>query len=212
MTRNFLLTLTTALPLVITACGDSGGGTAGASTGGATEANTTSGTTTDTPTTTGVTTTGMSASGDSTTGDPATTDTPTTTGEPATTTGPDLTTTNDATATTTSDGDTGTGTGTGNDTGGDPVQQCLMMLPDPEDACGQCACNSCTMEFQTCQADPGCTAIFQCVQDSGCSGADCAGPCGGVIAMNGGFMGEPVNKAIALGTCVGNMCAMECGG
>jgi len=212
MTRNFLLTLTAALPLVTAACGDNGGGTEGASTGGASTGETTGGTTTTTPTTSGEpeTTTGMSS--DTTTGDPATTDAPTTTGEPATTTGPDLTTTTDVTATTTTDGDTGTGTGTGNETGGDPVQQCIMMLDDPNDACGQCACSSCTMELQTCQADEGCTAIRQCAQDNMCGGFDCLGPCGDTIDMYGGFMGESAGKAIALGNCITNSCAMECGG
>lgn len=87
-----------------------------------------------------------------------------------------------------------------------------MMLDDPNDACGQCACTNCTMELQTCQADEGCTAIRQCAQDSMCSGVNCLGPCGDTINMYGGFMGESANKAIALGNCVSNSCAMECGG
>ena len=76
----------------------------------------------------------------------------------------------------------------------------------------QCACTNCTTEYQDCQSDMGCAAIFQCVQESGCTGQDCIVPCGQTINENGGFMGAPAAKAIALGMCIGNNCMMQCGG
>jgi len=201
LTRNLFLIMTVAVPL---ACGDNGGGTTGGSTGGTTGGGTTGGVdTTGTPTTGDPnTTTGMSASGDTTTGDPATTEPPTS--DPSTTTGPDLTTTTDVTATTTGD------TGTGNETG-DPVAQCMMMLPDPNDTCGQCACANCTDELSACQMDEGCTAIRQCAQDNMCGGIDCLGPCGGVINDYGGIGGASGMKALTLGSCISDNCAAECG-
>ena len=84
---------------------------------------------------------------------------------------PSWLTTPDVTATTTGDA-TGPGTTTGNETG-DPVQQCIMMLPDPNDACGQCACSNCTMELAECQMDEGCTAIRMCAQENMCNGSAC---------------------------------------
>ena len=190
--------------LVTVACGTPTEGTtegasssSGGSTGGA--ASTSGDVPTTDPTTT---TTGATESGGTSTTEPATTEPPTT-GDTSTT-GADPSTT-DVTATTGEPGTTSTGET------GDPLAQCLMMV-DPGDMCGECVCTNCTMEFEDCQADMGCTKIFKCAQESGCSGADCVGPCGATINMYGGFMGESAAKAITLGMCVGNMCAMECGG
>ena len=200
MTRNFILSLTAALPLFVTgACGDNGGGTEGASsssTGGATS---TTGDGTTTAPTSSTTEPATTEPATSSTTEPATSSTT----EPATTTTTGDSTT-DVTATT---GEPDTSSGST----GDPLAECLMMV-EPGDMCGECACKSCTAEYEDCQSDMGCAKIFKCVQDSGCSGQDCALPCGQTIQENGGVMGEPLAKAITLGMCIGNNCMAECEG
>jgi len=195
--RNFFPTLTAALALV--ACGDNGGGTttdAATTTGASTSGDAS---TSDSPTT-AASTSGASNSG-STSGDASTSGDPPTTGEPATTTGPDATTTTDATASTTDPGTT---------TGGDPVAQCLMMI-EPGDACGECACNNCLEDLQACQADEGCTAIRMCAQDNMCGGIDCLGPCGATIDKYGGLGGKSAQLGLALSGCIDDSCADQCG-
>ncbi len=206
MIRNFFFNVTFGLTLVITgACGSDGDasdtGTAASSTG-STDATTSTTTTTPTTSETGTSTTGDTST--SSTSEPLTTTETPTTGEPATSTGPDTSSTTDVS----SSSDTGT---TAGDETGDPLAQCLMMV-DPGDACGECACNSCIDELQACEADEGCTAIRMCVQESGCGGADCLGPCGATINQYGGFAGPSANKAIALGMCVDSSCADQCSG
>lgn len=195
-TRNFFPTLTAALALV--ACGDNGGGTttdAGSTTGAAT-----SGASTGDSPTTAASTSGASDSG-STSADASTSGDPPSTSEPASSSGADGSTSN-VTASSTDPGTT---------TGGDPVAACLMMI-DPGDACGECACNNCLEDLQACQADEGCTAIRMCAQDNMCGGIDCLGPCGATIDKYGGLGGKSAQLGLALSGCIDGSCANECNG
>ncbi len=192
-----------AIALLLPACGaDHDPSTAGGTvTVGGSSTGSGSGTTTtgDTPTTTGDPET-STTSGTTETVEPTTTGVdPTTTGDPQTST-TSGTTTDEPGTTTTPDTTTG-----------DPVQECLDMVP-PGEPCAECACTSCPDEFQACQADPGCVAIRECAQENMCTGQDCLVPCGQVIMENGGFVGQPAMKAIALGMCIGSSCAERCGG
>ncbi len=210
MTRNFLHRIARSLGVAVVlgsvglvgACGDDKGSTTDDTTGDAT---TGAGETQSTvPTTTGPEpTTGSETTG---TVDPTTTTGP----DPTTTTDPDPTTTGpDPTTSTTDDTDAETDTDTASSTTtGTPVD-CLDMV-EPGDLCGECVCMQCEAQYAECQADVGCVAISECVQESGCQGFDCAGPCGEVINMHGGFMGESVGKAIAFGECIGDSCANSC--
>lgn len=196
MIRNFCFGTITALGLLtFAACGDDGMGATGAT---ATTGTTTSGggstttagtTTSDDPTTTGGTTApGTTTSDEDPTTGPGTTTNPGTTTDPGTTTEP---------GTTTDPGTTGPGTTTD-----DEVAQCKMMLPDPNDACGNCACENCLEELQACQADEGCTAIRECAQANMCSGFDCLGPCGDVINDHGGPLGASGMLGLTLNNCI----------
>lgn len=199
MNRTIFASLTLALTL--TACGDDKG------------------------TTTTTESAGSSSTADASTGNAATdasaTGEGTTTGtvDPNPTTGdvdPNTTTTaNPTTATTGVDPDPTEGpnttTGapdTGLDTGGD-VEMCLMMV-DPGDACGECACNNCLNELHECQQDEGCTAIRMCAQEAMCSGIACLGPCGDTIDMYGGLGGPSAQMALTLSGCVDDKCPGLC--
>jgi hypothetical protein len=101
------------------------------------------------------------------------------------------------------------GMGQGGAGGGNAqLDACLMQAGN--DPCAMCACNNCLDELAKCEMDMGCKAIRQCAQDNMCSGIDCAGPCGTVINMYGGFGGPSAMLAIALGQCVGMSCQQEC--
>lgn len=216
ISRNIFASLTVALTLVgAGACGDDGGGSTGGESNG-TDGGSTTGSGSDTTTTEPQTSTEPATSTNPTTTDGTTsTTTPPTTGE--TTTGETASTTNVSSTTTvgetttgetlsTTDGEGSSSTGNGT---GDPVEECLMDV-DPNDQCGQCTCENCSEEIQACEEDPGCAAIVQCVQDSGCQGQECGLACGETIQMNGGFMGEPVMKAMAIGACVEQNCGQRC--
>ena len=72
---------------------------------------------------------------------------------------------------------------------------------DP-DECDFCTCDSCFDEWDTCNADPGCSAILDCADSTGCSGIDCyLGPCQQVIDDNGGPFGDSANLAQNVGQC-----------
>ena len=165
------------------------GSTTGAATSGAS--------TGDSPTT-AASTSGASDSG-STSADASTSGDPPSTSEPASSSGADGSTT-DVTASST---DPST-------TGGDPVAACLMMI-DPGDACGECACNNCLEDLQACQADEGCTAIRMCAQENMCGGIDCLGPCGATIDKYGGLGGKSAQLGLALSGCIDASCANQCG-
>lgn len=98
--------------------------------------------------------------------------------------------------------------GAGGAGGNANLQECLNQVGDT--ACGQCACNKCLDEIVACEADVGCQAIRKCVQDSGCSGINCLGPCGDTITMYGGVGGPSATMAIALGQCIDMSCQQEC--
>lgn len=216
MIRNFLFSSMTAFSLLaLGACGDDGKGTDTnlQQTDGTTD--TTSNNTTE-PDTTNTEGTGTSITGDDPTGTtapPTSTDdppNPTTATDPGTTTESPGTTTEEPGTTTEEPGttteDTSTSTTT---TTGDPVMECLDNV-NPGDPCGECACTECLEELQACEADPGCTAIRECAQESGCGGIDCLGPCGDVIQMNGGPFGPAGMLAQAIGTCVDMQCQGQC--
>jgi len=79
--------------------------------------------------------------------------------------------------------------------------------------CEACVQTNCPTEYNTCNtapAAPGCQLILECAFDSGCTGLDCLGPCGGVINANGGVTGAPAQAAIALANCALTPCMTEC--
>ena len=72
-------------------------------------------------------------------------------------------------------------------------------------SCAACACKSCAPSIQACFSDLGCTGIFICAQQSGCSGLNCYSPstCQTVIDQAGGLGGASLSKVFALLTCSG---------
>jgi hypothetical protein len=95
-------------------------------------------------------------------------------------------------------GDAGTGatSGAGGDGG---TTSCEAQA---QSDCDFCTCDSCPGEWDTCNADPGCAAIVECADQTGCSGIECyLGPCQSVIDANGGPFGDSSSLAQELGTC-----------
>lgn len=86
----------------------------------------------------------------------------------------------------------------------DPYEQCLAQSSLFE--CGDCLCDKCLAEYTACAADRGCVAIEACAAEFGCNDAQCLEPCGDVIEMNGGFVGESLKLAIALSACFNDSC------
>ncbi|PCC68212.1 hypothetical protein SAMN02745121_08920 [Nannocystis exedens] len=78
------------------------------------------------------------------------------------------------------------------------------------DTCTVCACLECYDEYTACRDDAGCQTIRDCIQEFGCRGIDCLGPCGDVIQRNGGPFGPAGTKAQALSTCLDRRCQDHC--
>lgn len=199
MARNRLLTTMAATCLLAGACGDKEEMTGGS-------------------TTVQITTVGLSMSTGGTSGQSTTDDSgsgtagqTTTGGTTDTTTG--TTTSDTTTGTTTGDGTTTTTTTTGLDmtstTSEDPLQSCLSQI-EPGDECGECACMNCLEPLQACQADEGCSEIWECVEDVGCDGIDCYVPCGAAYDMYGGMFGTSAMLVQAYGYCVSSECPGLC--
>ena len=97
------------------------------------------------------------------------------------------------------------------------IDQCIAMGA-AQGTCAEvseCNCTNCVCELANCEADPGCTAIRQCAQETGCSGTDCldASTCGEVIDANGGVVGTSAGIALALSMCnAGAGCPIACEG
>lgn len=105
---------------------------------------------------------------------------------------------------------TATTTVPGDDSGeggsGDPVlDACLDLAVDD---CQVCACNQCLDPLYACQQDPGCVAMRDCAEQTGCAGVDCLEPCGAVIDMYGGPFGASGALALALSDCLSVQCAI----
>lgn len=199
MARNLLLTTMAATGLLAGACGDkeemAGGSTTSQittvglsmSTGGASGQSTTDDS-------------GSGSAGQTSTG--GTIDT--TTGGAATDTS-----TSTTTGTTTGDGTTSTGLDMTSTTSEDPLQSCLSQI-ELGDECGECACMNCLEPLQACQADEGCSEIWECVEDVGCDGIDCFVPCGSVYDLYGGPFGISGMLVQAYGYCVSTECPGLC--
>lgn len=86
--------------------------------------------------------------------------------------------------------------------------------PDSLGPCGQCVCGSCSEPVVDCQLDPGCAAIWECLQGSRCElsegAASCAQVCGEVIEDNGGVRGASFLAAAAIRTCAVTSSCLSC--
>lgn len=69
--------------------------------------------------------------------------------------------------------------------------------------CAACECKSCAPSLQACFSDLGCTGIFICAQQTGCSGLSCYSPstCQAVIDQAGGIGSASLMKVFSLLTC-----------
>jgi hypothetical protein len=79
------------------------------------------------------------------------------------------------------------------------------------DPCSQCTCNACPSDWQSCNNDPGCSNIGECVRRTGCR-TNCYQPntCQGVIDSNGGPGGPSFAKITSLGNCAAGQCQTAC--
>lgn len=84
---------------------------------------------------------------------------------------------------------------------------------DCANACESCVCDKCPNEWAQCQADAGCMAIWQCLNETNCELCYTASACQDVIDDNGGPDGLPLSKASQLLNCSRlpfAMCGMDC--
>lgn len=90
--------------------------------------------------------------------------------------------------------------GTGGMTGTGGTGQCSQAFPTN---CGTCVCETCFEELSTCLNDFGCISIFNCIQETGCSGLGCYEPdtCQETIDSSGGPMGDSAANAFSLASC-----------
>ncbi|MBM4362925.1 MAG: hypothetical protein FJ104_09615 [Deltaproteobacteria bacterium] len=87
----------------------------------------------------------------------------------------------------------------------DEIQACTEAST-MEPSCTTCACGTCGGAIADCIADADCAVIFECVQRTGCSQADCASVCGEEINAHSSGAG----KLITLGSCMGSSCSDVC--
>jgi len=80
------------------------------------------------------------------------------------------------------------------------IEACVSLAPT---ACEQCECLTCADQVVGCFSDPGCGAIFGCIQQTGCQGVDCYSnaTCRRVINRFGGLTGKAASEVFALGSC-----------
>jgi hypothetical protein len=88
--------------------------------------------------------------------------------------------------------------------GDEEYNMCIDMSDGSQ--CEVCACDNCLQPLTVCQMDPGCIAIRDCARENGCTGIECLGPCGDVINMHGGALGESTMLASALSDCYTGAC------
>lgn len=93
---------------------------------------------------------------------------------------------------------------TGETGSGDPVLDACLEIAVNE--CETCACELCLDPLYACQQDPGCVAMRDCAEQTGCAGVDCLEPCGAVIDMYGGAFGSSGMLALALSDCLTASC------
>ena len=192
-----------ALGLALAGCpsADDSGGTnaaSGSSSGGTADTNPTTSMTDASATMTTDASATMTTSDSATMTTTADTTDPTDPTDPTTTTDP--TDPTDAT-TTTSDPDTGTGTGAETGPGG-------VCDADPQgDPCNECVKASCCAELETCDADPDCACVLDCLAeltDPGFAEAmGCATDCGADFLA----VALPLQ---AIDGCRMQMCGNEC--
>jgi hypothetical protein len=86
--------------------------------------------------------------------------------------------------------------------------QCIAGSADTSrsEVCNDCACGSCGGVLADCQNDVDCAAILECVQGSGCSGADCAQTCSTTISDHSSGTG----LVIQVSDCLSQTCADVC--
>lgn len=94
-----------------------------------------------------------------------------------------------------------TSTGSTGEAGGGGVGQCVEQA---ETQCEECLCTDCFEAYGDCIADFGCPEIIGCLDETGCSGADCVVACQDVIEEFGGLYGASVAYTIALINCAIN--------
>ncbi len=101
-----------------------------------------------------------------------------------------------------SDADADADTDTGGDSGDVTIDDCIAESSG--DDCSVCACENCVAQIGTCQGDPGCIAIRECAQQTGCVGISCYldGHCTEAVDANGGPLGDSAGLAQLLSDCV----------
>jgi len=82
-------------------------------------------------------------------------------------------------------------------------------------ACGTCVCENCLEPVTECRLDDGCSAIWQCLQQSRCDLSDgaagsCRVMCGSVIEANGGLSGSAFRDAAPIRTCAITQSCLSC--
>lgn len=97
------------------------------------------------------------------------------------------------------------GTTSSGETSGDPVYDgCLELAAD---ACEICGCDMCLEPLYACEMDPGCVAMRECAQASGCSDVtSCYEACEDVINQHGGVLGDSAALALELSECLDASC------
>jgi hypothetical protein len=89
----------------------------------------------------------------------------------------------------------------GGDAGTGGISQLCGVLGGS--TCAECQCQTCAPAIEGCFTDPGCTLIFLCAQQTGCTAVSCYSPttCQPVIDQYGGLGGSAIKKVFSLLTC-----------
>ncbi len=93
--------------------------------------------------------------------------------------------------------------------GGTPAPRCQEC----SNSCDECVCTSCQYEWGQCQMDPGCMAIWSCIQETDCELCYTADACQDVIDDNGGPSGMSMVKVSQTLNCSRQPfanCGMDC--
>ncbi|HVU00566.1 MAG TPA: hypothetical protein VHE30_02400 [Polyangiaceae bacterium] len=88
------------------------------------------------------------------------------------------------------------------------VQSCKDNSASLSSGCSDCACNTCAAVIDQCVSDADCSPILDCVRQTGCQQADCAGACADVINQHSPGTG----KLIQIASCLGAACPSVCSG
>lgn len=95
------------------------------------------------------------------------------------------------------------------------TSRALCANPASMGECATCVCEACGEPIVDCQLDAGCSAIWQCLEDTRCDLADgatgsCVQACRSVIGANGGRSGAAFQSAVAVRTCAVASSCLRC--